>query len=97
MPISILVPAHNEELTVVDTVLSPSQPELQLYEIIVVDGGSTDATAQTLIDYFGMEEIRRPVRRRVPCRDAERIWETQAWKVPITLIRKGERRQGPTR
>ncbi|WP_243141907.1 glycosyltransferase family 2 protein [Lawsonibacter faecis] len=88
VPISILVPAHNEELTVVDTVLSLLSQNYKLYEIIVVDDGSTDATAQTLIDYFGMEEIRRPVRRRVPCRDAERIWETQAWKVPITLIRK---------
>ena len=88
VPISIIVPAYNEELTVVDTVLSLLSQSYRLYEIIVVDDGSTDATAQVMRDYFNMTEIKRPVRRRVPCKDPLHIYETQGQKVPITLIQK---------
>ena len=88
VPISIIVPAHNEELTVVDTVRSLLSQHYRLYEIIVVDDGSTDATAQTLIDYFHMEPIQRPIRRRVPCKDPVGVFETRGEKVPITLIQK---------
>ena len=67
VPISILVPAHNEELTVVDTILSLLSQRYKLYEIIIIDDGSTDSTSQVLIDYFNLQEVLRPVRRRIPC------------------------------
>lgn len=54
IPISILVPAHNEETTVVDTVCTLLRQEYPLYEIVVVDDGSTDHTAENLISYFRM-------------------------------------------
>lgn len=88
VPISILVPAHNEELTVVDTILSLLSQCYKLYEIIIIDDGSTDSTSQVLIDYFNLQEVLRPVRRRIPCKNIEKVWETQQQKVPITLIRK---------
>lgn len=37
LPISIIVPAHNEEVTVVDTVRSLLSLEYHVYEIIVVE------------------------------------------------------------
>ena len=46
LPISIIVPAHNEEITVVDTVRSLLALEYRAYEIIVVDDGSSDATSE---------------------------------------------------
>ena len=49
MPISIIVPAWNEAVTVVATVHSLLNLEYQAYEIIVVDDGSEDDTSQTLI------------------------------------------------
>lgn len=42
VPISIIVPAYNEEVTVVETVKSLLSLEYTLYEIIVVDDGSKD-------------------------------------------------------
>lgn len=42
LPISIIVPAYNEEVTVVDTVRSLLTLEYRAYEIIVVDDGSKD-------------------------------------------------------
>ena len=88
VPVSIIVPAHNEELTVAETVRSLLALDYNVYEIIVVDDGSKDATAQTLIDAFGMHPIRRPIRRQVPCQPEEFLYIALDQKVPITLVRK---------
>lgn len=46
LPISIIVPAYNEEVTVADTVRSLLTLEYRAYEIIVVDDGSKDRTSE---------------------------------------------------
>lgn len=88
LPISIIVPAHNEEITVVDTVRSLLALDYRSYEIIVVDDGSSDATSEVLAEAFDMHVVHRPIRRRIECRREECVYETRAQKVPVTLIRK---------
>lgn len=88
VPVSIIVPAYNEEVTVVDTVRSLLSLEYTLYEIIVVDDGSTDNTSQKLIDAFHMHPIRRPINRRIRCQQEEFVYESAKQKVSLTLIRK---------
>ncbi len=88
IPVSILVPAHNEEVTVVDTVRSLLGLDYPLYEIIIVDDGSTDRTAQNLIDAFDMLEIARPIRRQIFCQRQKAVYETQEGNVSLTLIVK---------
>ena len=88
VPVSIIVPAYNEELTVVETVRSLLALDYNVYEIIVVDDGSKDATSQALIDAFDMRCIRRPIRRQVECQPEEFIYTAVDQKVPITLVRK---------
>ncbi len=56
-PVSLLVPAYNEELTIIENVrslLSLNYPE---YEVIVVNDGSKDDTFQSMIDEFRLERI----------------------------------------
>ena len=88
LPISSIVPAHNEEITVVDTVRSLLALDYRSYEIIVVDDGSSDATSEVLAEAFDMHVVHRPIRRRIECRREERVYETSVQKVPLTLIRK---------
>lgn len=88
IPVSILVPAHNEEVTVVDTVRSLLALEYPVYEIIVIDDGSTDSTSQQLIDAFHMHAVHRPIHRIIPCAKEEAIYQTLSEKVSITLVRK---------
>lgn len=88
VPVSIIVPAYNEEVTIEASIRSLLALEYQLYEIIVVDDGSQDETSQAVIDAFHMRQINRPIQRQVPCQQVEAIYETYEWKVPITLIRK---------
>lgn len=88
LPISIIVPAYNEEITVVETVKSLLELDYRLYEIIVVDDGSKDNTANEVINAFNMHPVLRPIRRRIACQPEEFIYETHGTKVPLTVIRK---------
>lgn len=88
VPISIIVPAYNEEVTVVETVRSLLALEYPLYEIIVVDDGSKDTTSQKLIDAFEMESISRPVQQKIKCQPALFTYESNVGSISLTLIRK---------
>ncbi len=88
VPITIVVPAYNEEITVVETVKSLLELDYRAYEIIVVDDGSRDETAQKLIDAFSMHRVSRPIRRQIVCQPEEFIFETRDTRVPLTVIRK---------
>ena len=88
IPITIIVPAYNEEVTVVQTVKSLLTLDYKLYEIIVVDDGSKDTTSKQMIDAYNMHEVRRPIHRSIACQPEEFIYESHDEKVPLTLIRK---------
>lgn len=51
-PVSILVPAYNEELTIIESVRSLLNLGYPAYEVIVVNDGSKDRTLQVLIEQF---------------------------------------------
>ncbi len=62
-PISVLVPAYNEEAGVVGTVRSLLGLNYPQYEIVVVNDGSTDQTSEKLFKHFQMEPIDLAIRR----------------------------------
>lgn len=88
VPITIVVPAYNEEVTVVQTVKSLLCLDYKLYEIVVVDDGSKDDTSKVMIEAYNMKPVRRPLHRSIECQAEEFIYESYEQKVPLTLIRK---------
>lgn len=88
VPVSVIVPAYNEEVTIEATIRSLLALDYKLYEIIVVDDGSSDGTSRVVQQAFGMQKIDRPIQQRILCKPQEAIYETRSQKVPITLIRK---------
>lgn len=88
VPISVIVPAYNEEVTIAQTIKSLLNLDYHTYEIVVVNDGSKDSTAQVVIDSFGLHEVLRPIRRQVPCKDPVSIFEGTVGNVSITLINK---------
>lgn len=87
-PVSILVPAYNEEVTIVDSIESLLYLDYKLYEIIVIDDGSKDDTSKALIDHFQMRLVNHPIRKSLPCQEIEQVYEADGLKVRLTLIRK---------
>ncbi|RXT06274.1 glycosyltransferase [Ammoniphilus sp. CFH 90114] len=64
-PISILVPAYNEEVGIVGSVKSlMTHQQYPNYEIIVINDGSKDSTVEKMIHEFNMIEIKKKVIRR---------------------------------
>lgn len=88
LPVTIVVPAHNESVTIEATVRSLLALKYSLYEIIVVDDGSTDETMDVMVQAFSMQQIARPIQRQLKCQPEEAVFETRSYKVPVTLIRK---------
>ncbi len=59
-PIALLVPAYNEEATVVQNVRSLLALHYPSFEVIVVNDGSKDGTIDALIEAFGLKATERP-------------------------------------
>jgi cellulose synthase/poly-beta-1,6-N-acetylglucosamine synthase-like glycosyltransferase/peptidoglycan/xylan/chitin deacetylase (PgdA/CDA1 family)/spore germination protein YaaH len=53
--VSVIVPAYNEALVITNTIKSLLASDYENYEIIVVDDGSLDRTAEVVRDNFGTE------------------------------------------
>ena len=67
-PISVLVPAYNEQSTIVPSVLSFLTLEYPSLEVVVVNDGSTDRTMELLIAAYELYETPG----RLPARGSDR-------------------------
>lgn len=57
-PLSIVVPAYNEEVNIVGSVRSLLGINYKQFEIVVVNDGSKDRTADIMIEEFDMSEVK---------------------------------------
>jgi cellulose synthase/poly-beta-1,6-N-acetylglucosamine synthase-like glycosyltransferase len=74
LPISVLMPAYNEESTIVQAVQALRLQKYGEFEIVVVDDGSTDSTLQRLVEAFDLEKVDRPLRLTVPCGRVQAVY-----------------------
>jgi len=61
-PLSIIVPAYNEESTIVANLKSLMTLKYPQYEVILINDGSTDKTLEKLIAEFKLIEMKKPLR-----------------------------------
>jgi len=73
-PISILVPAHNEEKSIVETVRSLQMVNYGEFEVVVVNDGSTDRTLKSLIDAFELRRLDKVYRRSIPTKEIRGLY-----------------------
>lgn len=66
MPISLIVPAYNEETTIVESVRSLLALRYSDMEVTVVNDGSKDRTLQVLIEAFKLKPVIRAYEEAVP-------------------------------
>jgi cellulose synthase/poly-beta-1,6-N-acetylglucosamine synthase-like glycosyltransferase len=72
-PVSILVPAYNEEASIVASVRSFIHLHYPKFEVIVISDGSTDGTMDRLIDAFALVEEPRVWARTIPTASVMRV------------------------
>lgn len=75
-PVSIIVPAYNEEIGVVGTIHSLLTIEYPQYEIIVVNDGSKDTTLATVIKEFKMEEVFQTIPRHIQTEQVRGVYRS---------------------
>lgn len=75
-PVSIIVPAYNEEAGIVPSVRSLLSINYPLFEIIVVNDGSTDHTLTKMIEQYDMKEIQKVVRKQVEAKPIRKIYQS---------------------
>jgi cellulose synthase/poly-beta-1,6-N-acetylglucosamine synthase-like glycosyltransferase len=73
-PVSIIVPAHNESMNIVDTIRSLTMLSYSEFEIIVVNDGSTDDTLTQLIDTFRLRRTDRVYRKSLETRQVRGVY-----------------------
>ncbi len=76
-PVSILVPAYNEEAGIVHSIRSLLSINYPVFEIVVVNDGSTDRTLEAVIEHYDMQEIHKVIRRQVDSKPIRKVYQSR--------------------
>ncbi|MEA1902017.1 MAG: glycosyltransferase, partial [Actinomycetota bacterium] len=86
-PLSIIIPAFNEEAGIVDSIKSISIVRYPRIEIVIVNDGSKDNTLGRLIEAFHLELVRVPYRPDIETARIRGIYRGRG-AVDITVLDK---------
>ncbi|AEK57166.1 glycosyltransferase family 2 protein [Acidithiobacillus caldus] len=64
-PVSIIIPAYNEAVTIAETLYSAIKTQYPEFEVIVVNDGSDDDTLEVLAEMLELVRVLRPVQKRL--------------------------------
>lgn len=88
LKISIIVPAYNEEITIIETIESLVNVNYKDYEIIIVDDESEDNTSEKVIKHCNLQKIERFIINKIKTKPIKSIYEGMYKDVPIILVKK---------
>ena len=74
-PMSITVPAYNEELTIIDTINNLLKLNYPRFEIIVIDDGSKDNTKNLIINSFNLKKKNMIINYQVKCEEIKEYYK----------------------
>ncbi|RID84718.1 glycosyltransferase family 2 protein [Mesobacillus zeae] len=75
-PVSIIVPAFNEEAGIIQSVRSLLSINYSTFEIVVVNDGSTDSTLEKMVDQYEMREIQKVIRKQVDSKPVKKVYQS---------------------
>lgn len=76
-PVSIIVPAFNEEAGITQSVRSLLSINYPTFEVIVVNDGSTDSTLEKMIRHYDMIELKKVIRKQVDTKPIRNIYQSR--------------------
>lgn len=74
LPISLLIPAYNEEENIVSNIRSLLTIDYPQFEIVVVNDGSTDHTHDRVVEAFGLYPIETAVKTSLPTKEFRGVY-----------------------
>ena len=85
--ISLLVPAYNEGVNIIDSIRSLLSLQYNNYEIIVINDGSTDNSLEKLIHHFDLVKVKFAVNYEIQTRQVRGVYKSnnQAFKKLIVV------------
>jgi cellulose synthase/poly-beta-1,6-N-acetylglucosamine synthase-like glycosyltransferase len=92
MPVSVIVPAHNEEDIIINTVENVLKLNYPEHEVIVVDDGSNDKTVAVLREHFGLHKVDRHGRNHIDTRAIHAVYESDAHPNLVVASKENGRR-----
>jgi len=86
-PVSLLVAAYNEQMTIVGSLKSILQLQYPTYEIILINDGSSDNTMEQLLNSFDLIKTKNTFKKQLPCQDIKGIYESSTYS-NLTVVDK---------
>jgi len=75
-PISIIVPAYNEQETIIDNIKSLLELDYPLLEVIVVNDGSCDETLSRMLSHFKLRKIDLELNMQIYCNEIRGVYSS---------------------
>jgi len=85
LPISIIVPAYNEQETIITSISSFLKLDFNEYEIIVVNDGSKDKTLDKIIKHFDLHAVALPMEPKLQHKNVRNIYRSHKYQNLIVL------------
>jgi len=78
-PVSILVPAYNEEAGILPSVRSLLAINYPEYEVIVINDGSKDRTLEFTIEAFQMKKVQKAIRKSIKTQEIRDVYVSEVY------------------
>ena len=75
--ISIIAPAYNEELSIVENIRALLSLHYNNFEVIIVNDGSTDETFKRMVEAYSLERVNYYFDYKLPCERIRGIYKSQ--------------------
>jgi cellulose synthase/poly-beta-1,6-N-acetylglucosamine synthase-like glycosyltransferase len=85
-PLTMIVPAYNEEVTIVDSVTGFVQCDYPRFEVVVINDGSSDGTLERLRNAFRLRRTDVPLRQAITTARVRGMYEATA-PLPAAVAR----------
>jgi cellulose synthase/poly-beta-1,6-N-acetylglucosamine synthase-like glycosyltransferase len=87
-PVTIILPAYNEEKTIVESVTSLLFIKYPSYELLVVNDGSKDKTLEVLIDSFNLVKTDYVYRSSIDTEEVQCIYISKEYRSLVVIDKK---------
>jgi cellulose synthase/poly-beta-1,6-N-acetylglucosamine synthase-like glycosyltransferase len=92
LPMSVIMPAFNEEVIIAETVLCAIKLRYPQHEVVVVNDGSTDNTLAVLIERFNMRRVDKVGQKRIQTKEVFAVYESADYPTLVVIDKANGRR-----